>query len=312
MVSSPVLLQTVGEQPHGRQPWIWLWEIELVKRTVLLPPVVLRMTNVAKPVVWPPRYPVTASITVTVLAAPDRARLTATAGTFVAYAANNLVDIAGSAAGNNRTQARIYAVATNASWIEVLGTGFTGETRSLTVTQGPTPVTYYPFPFAMGEIEADQEGNLPSIDISVDNTARTLMPTLHAAGGFEGNRASLILTHESQLLAPPFPNEVAIPFKFRISQALATQSAIQLKLESPQFFSQGIPRDRFVSKRCRWAFGGPECGYPITPFAAFTTCDGTIPACVERGDDEVARLLPRLHPRRYGGFPGIPQSRGAR
>jgi phage-related protein len=312
MAAPTIQLQGIAEAPQGRMPWLWLWDLELSPRTLTLPPVVFRMTNAVGPVQWPPRASVTASMTVTVLAAPNRARFTATAGTFTYYSANNLVDTAGSAAGNNRTQAVVYAVAVDGAWIEVSGTGFASETRSLTITLGPTPVTFYPFPFSMGEIEADQEGNLPSIDLQVDNTSRVLMSTLHDAGGFEGNRASLVLTHASAIASPPYPNEQALAFRFRIAQAVASNSAIALKLESPQFFTQGIPRDRFVSKRCRWLFGSRECGYPITPFAAFTTCEKTIAACIARGDDEVARLLPRQHPKRFGGFPGIPQSRAPR
>lgn len=314
----PVQLQYVGERPHGRDPWIWMWELELAKRTVALPPVVFRMTSADRTVPWPPRAATTASMTVTTYAVPTRGRFTAATSTFTGWVAGDLVDVAGSAlgslgsGGNNTTQAVVYAVASNGSYVELLGAFVAEGPRSFSLTVGPTPVTYYPFPFLMGEIEQTQEGDLPSLELNVDNTARTLMSVLHDGGGFQGNRATLVLTHTGSLASPPYPNHQFFTYRFTIASAAATNSAVQLRLESPSFFQQRVPRDRFLGKRCRWLFGSRECGYPITPFSAFTTCNKDLADCIERGEDEVARFLPRLHPRRFGGFPGIPQQRAPR
>ena len=46
----------------------------------------------------------------------------------------------------------------------------------------PAGEVWYPYNFKFTPIAQSQEGDLPQMDLSVDNTARTLMPTLHAAG----------------------------------------------------------------------------------------------------------------------------------
>jgi len=171
-------------------------------------------------------------------------------------------------------------------------------------------VTFYPLAFDMSEIEQTQEGDLPTLDIAIDNTARTLMRYLHGGRGFEGNRATVYLTHQDALLAPVYPNHEQIKFEFVVASAVASESTVTIRLEHPNFFQIRVPGSRFVARRCRWEFGGPECGYPVTTAAAFTTCGKTIDDCIQRGQDEAFRNLPVLHPRRFGGFPGIPAQRG--
>jgi len=45
-------------------------------------------------------------------------------------------------------------------------------------------------------------------------------------------------------------------------------------------------------ERCRWRFGGPECGYT----GRFTGCDKTLSSCLER-----------CNAAQFGGFPGMPR-----
>ena len=225
MLTLSTNMLAASENPHGGR-WVFLWDIELQRRTKTLPPVVFRMTSAPEPVTWPPS---------------------------------------------------------------------TGE-------------TFYPFAFGMTPIEQDNEGNLPAVDLAVDNTGRQLMRQVHDGEGFEGNRATLYLTHQSAIDAAA---SEAIEFEFQISSATAAQDAITLRLEATNLNEKRAPWGRYIQGTCRWQFGGIECGYPITPTAAFTTCNKGIADCTLRGDDEVARQLPRLHPRRFGGFPGIATQRGA-
>lgn len=307
-------LAAIGEQPQGRGAWVWLWDLEVERRTVTLPPVVLRITSAATPVQWPPRAALSISTTVSVLTVPARGRFTGSAGQFSTCVVGHLVDVAGSAGslgagGNNVTQATISVVAGDGSFIEIVG-GYVAEgPLTLSFTLGPTPVTFYPFPFSMSEIEQSQDGDLPSLDLAIDNTARTLMVALHEAGGCVNNRATLTLTHSTQIASPAYPSQSALVFDFRITQASASDGTVQLRLESPSYFQQTLPTSRYIAKRCRWGFGSPDCGYIITQFAGFTTCGKTIDDCVARGLDEAARGLLVLHPKRFGGFPGIPTQR---
>lgn len=224
MLTLPTNLLAASEDPHGGR-WVLLWDIELERRTLTLPPIVFRITSAPQQVTWPPS---------------------------------------------------------------------TGE-------------TFYPFGFGMTPIEQDNEGNLPSVDLAIDNTGRTLMRQLHDGKGFEGNRATLYLTHQSAIDGAV---DESIEFEFQVSSATAAQDSITLRLEAVNLNEKRLPWGRYVQGTCRWQFGGLECAYAITPTAAFDTCPKTIAACTLRGDDEVARNLPRLHPRRFGGFPGIATQRG--
>lgn len=155
------------------------------------------------------------------------------------------------------------------------------------------------------EIETDGEGNLPTLKLGIDNTGRWLMPYLEQIE-LEGNRASVTLINRALLsLAQP-----ARTFDFEIAGAQATRQTVELTLEFPNFFERLVPAERYSASHCRWKrFGGVECGYVINSSAGFTICPRTIPACVARGLDEQSRGLAVLHPRRYGGFPGIPVQR---
>lgn len=168
----------------------------------------------------------------------------------------------------------------------------------------PPAKTWHPFPFEFTEIEENQEGDLPQMDLAVDNTARTLMRYLHSGDGCVGNAVQLYLVHEDGLDIAS-PDEEYLTWPLRIAQVMATDTQVTFRLEDPNWFERRVPADRFIANRCRWRFGGPECGYPVNAVAAYTTCGGTLSECILRGQDEAVRRLPVLHPLRFGGFRGI-------
>lgn len=172
----------------------------------------------------------------------------------------------------------------------------------------PVGETWTPFVFTFSPIEQDQEGNLPQIDLTVDNTARHLMRYLHNGDGLEGNKVRVFLANANGL-ALAYPNHEYQLWEFDIAGASANDESVTFRLERANFFSKLAPQDRYVASRCRWEHGGSECGYPINAAAAFQTCSRTLSACADHGADELLRGLPVLHPRRFGGFPGIPTQR---
>lgn len=167
-------------------------------------------------------------------------------------------------------------------------------------------ISYKPVAMTQGEIETNSEGSLPSLEVSIDNTTRFLMNELENVD-LEGNPAKVTLLNQRTELDP----NTFIDWDFVISAASANREAVSIRLELPNLFERESPTDRYNAARCRYKrFGGPECGYVINSAAAFTSCPGrTVDECTARGDDEVARGLPRQHPERFGGFPGIPIQR---
>lgn len=191
---------------------------------------------------------------------------------------------------------------------QVLMRACTYHTEVAWPASSPAMETWQPYNFSFTAIEQSQEGDLPQLDVSVDNTSRTLMPFLHAGNGCEGNAARLFLVAENGLEIA-YPDHEYQVWDLTVAGAVANDEAVTFRLERANFFNRMSPQDRFIASRCRFEYGSSECGYVINDVAAFPACPKTIEACDARGRDERVRGLPVLHPRRFGGFPGIPRQR---
>lgn len=186
---------------------------------------------------------------------------------------------------------------------------FTSYRQSITWPVGDASVqTYYPFPFQFSGMEEGTEGDLPQMDLAFDNSTRVMMDLAHTANGFDGAPVTLFLLNDSTK-GIAAPNHQFLRWDYTVATCAANDKVLTLRLEPPNYFSQRVPEERYVANRCRWRHGGPECGYIVNAVAAYTSCDKTMTQCLAHGDDEVARNLPRLHPQRFGGFPGIPTER---
>lgn len=170
-------------------------------------------------------------------------------------------------------------------------------------------VTYWePFNFELSSMRETSEGDLPTVQLTIDNSARTLMRMLHDGDGLEGNEVQIHLVPRGAL-ALEYPDHEGRTWKMQIASASADDRVVTFKLERANFFTRSAPQDRFSARRCRWVFGGAECGYVQNGFAGYTTCGKTFADCVARGADMQLRGLPKIHPKRFGGFPGIPKQR---
>lgn len=172
-----------------------------------------------------------------------------------------------------------------------------------------TPLVFYPYPITQGVIEESGEGDLPQLQVQLSNVGRMLAPffeTVPEDEGIIGSVAQAWLLNRGDL-------SVADAYAFEVVDAEVGDEWCGLRLELPSFFERRTPQDRYSAQRCRWRFGTgtptrpSPCGYIINAAAAFTTCGKTYDECVARGDDEEARNLTRLHPRRFGGQLGIPR-----
>lgn len=159
--------------------------------------------------------------------------------------------------------------------------------------------THYPVPFRQSPFSENSEGNLPAVSLAVDNQSRLLNRYFEIGKGFVGNRAYAALV---KVDTP----QTTLSWTFTVASATVDMERVQLNLEMPNVLQTSFPEDRFDARRCGVQFGGVACGYPVNAAAAYTTCGLTIADCKLRGDDEVVRNLPRLHPRRFDAFPGVP------
>jgi phage-related protein len=172
----------------------------------------------------------------------------------------------------------------------------------------PLQTIWNPMQMEVGNLELSGEGDLPHLDLAFGNASRFAMRYLHAYDGLVGRPVTTWLLTEAGL-SIAYPNQESLkPWQWEVQGCVANATTITLTLGTANLFHAKSPPQRYVPARCRHIpFGGPACGYIVNAAAAFTTCDKTFANCIARGNDEVARNLPRLHPRRFGGFPGIPQ-----
>lgn len=184
---------------------------------------------------------------------------------------------------------------------------------SNTITIGITPYlqnvtwpasggnVYYAYPVLPPAWQASSEGELPSAKMTIPNPDGQLTPLLDAYGGLRDKRVVSRLAHSTLLAATSLPTVI-----WDIEKVTARREAVDFHLGPRHVHSHEIPRHLWSRTLCRWKFGGRECGYNTArPGARFSSCPKTMQACIERGDDEVAGGLERLHPRRIGIFPAI-------
>jgi lambda family phage minor tail protein L len=166
-------------------------------------------------------------------------------------------------------------------------------------------VTYYPFPISRGPIEWDSQASIPKTRVELANARRDFAHYLEQGHGFVDRQVTWRLVHTSFLASATD----RMPMSWIVSEARINDAVIQLDLEARGFQNLRLPRERFLRDRCGWRFRSEECGYePDAALGAnYRDCAKSVEDCEDRGDDEVARGLPRLHPLQYGGFPAVPR-----
>lgn len=173
--------------------------------------------------------------------------------------------------------------------------------------------TYSAFPFSVGEIQTTAEGDIPTVEVSVDNAVRAIGFAVEQYDGLTGQKARLLVVNTSDLTNPAS----AIVEDVDVQSANVSGQSVTLTLAAYSLYRIMIPGHRYVSRGCRWQFQSAECGYVAVSGATdtvgggFTFCRKNLAQCRQRGADELARGVTVLHPRRIGGYPGIPRKGGS-
>ena len=166
-------------------------------------------------------------------------------------------------------------------------------------------LVYSPAPIVHSDIEETTDGSLPTITITVGHAGPIVAQTVDAADGFVEQPCRIMLVSSLDLENP----DAAIVQTGEVVAATVASDSIAFRVSAFNLYQLQFPSFIYARRRCRWIFGSSECGYNTQAVgAAFSTCEKTLDACEERGDDEVTRGLVRRHPARFGGFPGIPRA----
>ena len=162
--------------------------------------------------------------------------------------------------------------------------------------------TYTPYPFTLSVQREDNQGGLPTVELSLSNISRTVVPYLFIADNLLGKKVNLWHVNQAHLDSG---DEIETT-ELSIAGASVTASTIGLRLELPSFHDVQLPMEIYQRDRCDARFGGTTCGFVITA-TSLQDCDKTITDCTARGDEEEADGRPRRHPMRFRGFPGLPR-----
>lgn len=161
---------------------------------------------------------------------------------------------------------------------------------------------WYPYPITHGEITQDTEGNLPQLELVLANVRRDFVRYLSVSQGMTNLLVTITLVHKAHVAT----GDNVPSMTFQVRGAAATDQALVLTLEMPNFYEVPIPKDMYMRNRCRWRFKGTECGYQGTNTHCTKRMTG-VDGCIFHGDDERANRRPVLHPGNYGAFPGLPR-----
>jgi hypothetical protein len=160
--------------------------------------------------------------------------------------------------------------------------------------------TYRPFPVLHSALEQNSDGDLPQMEIQIDNSSKLVAPYVDQGGGFLDRDVKATLVNTDDLTQ-------SFSFYFKVAGCTLTTTAATLRLEIDNWFQRKIPVDTFNIVRCRHRFGGPRCKYLVNDLAAYTDCGKTITDCKARHADMIARNLGANVLSSYGAFLGIPQ-----
>jgi phage-related protein len=154
--------------------------------------------------------------------------------------------------------------------------------------------TWTAFPFDISDITEDDK-EIPSITLRVSNLSGAIMDYLETNDGGAGVTATLRVVNTDHLdnLTPFFEEELAV-------KAIPYDDYwIEFKLGADFVANQRTPLDRYMKDFCHYPgttrYCGVECGLPVSIKATYSTCNGSLVQCRERGNSP-----------RFGGFPGLP------
>lgn len=183
-------------------------------------------------------------------------------------------------------------MASNAPWLLLMEVVYTGE-PAIRLAWNTEAVTWdgavwQPAQFRLGDQEESQDGTVPTVNLSIVDIERNLIPLIDEYGGGVGAEVTVRMVHSAHLAnnVPELEAEYEV-----ISVQVGHDSSVQFTLGAENLSDRRSPPDMYLKLHCRYdEFKGDHCGY--TGGAA--ECDRTFARCRELDNQT-----------RFGGFPAI-------
>jgi len=169
--------------------------------------------------------------------------------------------------------------------------------------------TYIPKNITVGTRTEQSSGGFGKFSIQVENVDRFVQALLEI-NDIRGRECRILQVHGALLGDPT----AKIEESFEILSAQSTTEYIEFDLGKGSLKAARFGR-RAQRDQCTFIFAGAECAYAESgPMSGWVLPDCSKHmegnnGCRKHGDQEVIDLKPREHPKRFGGFPGIPAGR---
>jgi phage-related protein len=174
------------------------------------------------------------------------------------------------------------------------------------VTSAGVPVTYSRAAFSWSGIQQTSEGDLPSSTLTISNVTREAGALMETHDGFVGEEVILMIVHNLSL-----PTGVPdLSYKFTVTKSAFDEQNATAELGIFNPYTRPFPDSLFFRLRCPFLYRGKECKYAVDSGDPdfLSTCDKSLNGsngCVAHGASETAAGVTKVHPERFGGFPGI-------
>jgi len=163
------------------------------------------------------------------------------------------------------------------------------------------PKTWSPWPCRIGELAQDSKGNINGLQISIGNALASVSRLLKANDWLRNHRVRVLLTHVSLLDQA----EAHTEWRATVVETTHSWGTTTLTLAAFAFMDFTVPQ-QLVTPLCPFKYRGKGCAFAGDPGDVdLGACVKHLEACEARGQWEQDHALPKMHPRNFGGFPGI-------
>lgn len=156
------------------------------------------------------------------------------------------------------------------AFIWMLGIDFE-DNSAVYLTSNPATLTYSgqswtPYPFEVGEIREDGEGEISGVSVTGWDGDSEIASRLDAYRGFDRWRVTLHLANLADGASVP---GVLISHRFRVNDITTESGRVTMVLGEDEINAIQLPHNYFDPNRCQAAYRGALCGYA----GALPTCD---------------------------------------
>lgn len=140
---------------------------------------------------------------------------------------------------------------------------------------------YTAFPFKLGWIGSNVEGEIPKVTLQISNVTRLLTPYLNDLDGGLASTVTVTLVNHGL----PGEDYSELELDFTVMGCEVDENWIMWSLGMFNPMNQRFPLFRYIANYCPYTFyndGTGECGYS----GALTSCLHTLDACIAHGNEE--------------------------